>query len=119
MAKPIILTGRTELIAAIYDEDNLPSAIIAPECELSVPFCLHSLRFGDERTLDALIAIELESGASEEPTFKLWRFYEDYPRQDYRCAGCAFNHEHISNNVVVHMISESEEYANKTCEECA
>jgi hypothetical protein len=119
MAKPIVLTGRTELLAAIYNEDNLPTAVIMPYDSYQ-PFCLHSLRDGDERTVDKLIEYAAENTSTdEEPKFKLYRFFEDYPEQSHTCHGCYWNSKNINSDIVAHQIALTEQFATKTCDECA
>jgi len=120
MPKPITITGRVDLIAAIYDEDNLPSAIIVPKEAQTNPYCLHSLREGNEGTLEALYERAMHGLPVEaEPVFLLYRFFEDFPKQDYKCAGCHYNRANIDDDVTVHLIADSNDFATKLCEDCA
>jgi hypothetical protein len=120
MARPIKITGRVDLIAAIYDEDNLPTAVVMPAHKDGYPFCLHSLREGNESTLEGLLLIEQKAvGEDAEPEFKLFKFFEDYPNPSHKCLGCHHNHNKIDEDVVVHTIADSNTYATKQCADCA
>jgi hypothetical protein len=119
MARPIKIIGRVDLIAAIYDEDNLPTAIIEPAHTDGYPFCLHSLREGNESTLEGLLETERKNaGEGNDVEFKLYRFFEDYPSPSHKCLGCHHNHR-TDADVVVHKISDSNAYAVKQCADCA
>lgn len=125
MAKPITITGKTELLAAIYDENNLPSAIIVPTDDRAAPFCLHSLREGDESMFEEVLkralnneGIDFKPEHYEEATFTMWRFFEDFPRQDYKCTGCAIN-GNKGKGAGTHFISASADVSVKLCEDCA
>lgn len=120
-SKPIILTGRTEIIAAIYDPDNLPSAVIAVGDHN--PYCLHSLRTEDlsffEQTFlpEARGANEFnpdKADKDEELKVKLFKFFEDYRAQDHTCMGC-----YHSEKLDRHRIEQNEDACTKSTEECA
>lgn len=119
MARPISITGRVDLIAAIYDEDNLPTAIVMPAHRDGFPFCLHSLREGNETTFEDLMETEQDAADGAEPAFKLYRFFEDYPTQSHKCIGCHHNHNTIDDGIVVHTIADSDAHAVKLCADCA
>lgn len=119
MARPMLITGRVDLIAAIYDEDHLPTAVVMPAHKDNYPFCLHSLREGNEGTLDSLLAVEQNAvGEGNEVQFKLYPFFEDYPSPSHKCLGCHHNHR-TDEDVVVHVIADNNEYAVKQCADCA
>jgi hypothetical protein len=121
MAKPLTIVGRTAILAAIYDPDHLPSAIIAVGS--SNPFCLHSLREEDLSFFDETFmpqvrgSNEVDPGddkKDEELKVKLYKFFEDYPQQDHTCMGC-----YHSEKLERHKIMHSEEACTKTTEDCA
>lgn len=116
----IILTGRTELLAALYDEENLPTAIVRPVAASHYPMCVHSLREGDESLFNDFIQ-EAKAGnekADEEQLkFELYKFFEQYPSRDHECSGCRLNSQKDSD-VVRHLIKDTKEHAVKLCEDC-
>lgn len=122
MAKPIIITGKTELLAAIYNEDLLPSAIVDPTG--ADPYCLHSLREGDESLFNQLLEsgcdaadVEFKPENYEQAKFKLYKFYEDYPSPNHTCIGCAGLADRGKGER--HRISDTEVAASKLCADCA
>lgn len=127
MAKPLILTGRTELLATIYNPDILPSAIVCAKGHRSQPWCVHSLRDGDEDLFEKKLMglartnsglSETDSSKDNELQFELHRFFDEYPEQSGVCHGCYYNHEKNSD-VVQHKVRETESLAVKTTEDCA
>lgn len=125
MANYIVLTGRTEILAAIYDEKNLPSAILCEDKDGSAyPACLHGLREADLTTTEQLLVIfgdklGLEhKDRNEKVRARLYPFFEDYPLGQHTCMGCYFGHE---RGVIeeYHDIEETERHARKLCEDCA
>lgn len=127
MAKPLILTGRTELLAALYNPEILPSAIVCQKGYHSQAWCVHSLRDGDEDLFEKkLLGLarsnlglsETDSSKDDDLQFELHRFYEDFPEQGSTCHGCHYNHEK-NENVVRHKVRETEHVATKTTEDCA
>lgn len=125
MANYIVLTGRTEILAAIYDEKNLPSAILCEDKDESTyPSCLHGLREADLTTTEQLLVIfgdklGLEhKDRNEKVRARLYPFFEDYPAGRHTCMGCYFGHD---RGVVegYHDIEETERHARKLCEDCA
>lgn len=123
-AKPIHITGRTELLAAIYDPDNLPSAVVHAEGLSTVPYCLHCLRLGDLSDFETFFqeACDNQGVNSDDPKeyenkaqFLLYKFFEDFPMQSYNCVGCA-----RSDAVEVrHTVAMSEEFCTCGTEELA
>lgn len=117
-----VLKGRTEIIAAIYDEQNLPSAIIDINRHTCYhPACLHSLREGDERTTDQMLeywADEFGVGNLDELEVRLYPFHENYWEQSHRCTGCNVASSRGAS-VEQHTIRETDAHARKLCEDCA
>lgn len=125
MANYTVLTGRAEILAAIYDEKNLPSAVICEDKDESTyPACLHGLREADLSTTETLLSIfadklGLEHGDRDEKVrARLYPFFEDYPFGYHTCMGCQFGYE---RGVVeaYHDVEDTEEHARKLCEDCA
>lgn len=116
------LTGRTEILAAIYNPEHLPSASLLADG--SAPYCLHSLRteglaFFDKKFMCSLRA---ENGHhpddvthDEELKCTFYPFVEEAPYFTmYNCTGC-----YLGENTDGHRVDQSEEVSKKTCEECA
>lgn len=125
MSKYIEIVGRTEILAAIYDEKNLPTAIICEDSDHSTtPACLHSLRTADLETTE-LVLVAFADKINVSPTknpekirARLYPFFEDYPDGYHTCMGCY--HAHDRGLVeVYHDISDTEDVARKLCEDCA
>lgn len=122
MAKPVILTGRTEILAAIYNPENLPSGSILANG--SAPFCLHGLRTeGLSYFEDTFLPIVRETNGvsqndskkDEELKVEFYPFVEEAPYFDsYSCTGC-----YHGNETEGHYVRQSAERCTKTCEECA
>lgn len=127
MAKYTLITGRTEILAAIYDEKNLPTAVLSDHREDHdpvVPNCLHSLRYGTLEVTEGILqefadacGVDKEK-EPEKIVARLYPFYEDYPQQHHNCIGCHRAAE-FDENVEGHRIHSTEEYARKLCEDCA
>lgn len=124
MAKPIQLIGRTALIAALYSDDYLPSAIVADEENTEHVYCMHSLRDGPESTTEDFISetckrqgLDPKKPENGEPKFTLWRFSEDYPSQTRECRGCKANA--ALGKGIRHVIGDTREVARKTIADCA
>ncbi len=122
MAKPQSLIGVTQILAAIYNPEHLPSAIIAAGS--GEPYCLHSFRESDLQlfekrfmpTLRVNNGVRAEDRSMDEKLEAFfYKFYEDYPDGGHSCHGC-YHSEQIENT---HRIRESEEACTKTTEECA
>lgn len=117
----LILTGRTELIAAIYNEDFLPTAVVRPAPGAPAPgtvMCFHSLRFGDEKTLKKLVDAAGPSDSDvEQFKFELFPFFEKYPSLDHECIGCKTNAAK-EGEVQRHLIKDNEKFSEKLCEDC-
>lgn len=122
MAKPITLVGRTQILAAIYNPETLPTAIFAVGDY--APFCAHCLRESDLSFFEKTFLPHLrqinnvapeDSKKDEELKIKLYKFFEDYPERGHTCTGCASS-EQIP---VPHLIKYSESACTKTTEDCA
>jgi len=120
--KPQQIIGRIAIIAAIYDPDNLPSAIIAINDH--TPYCLHSLREEDLSFFETTFLREARAAngfnvdkddKDEELKVKFYKFFEDYPEQGHICIGCRNSDKADST----HKIHESKEACTKSTEECA
>lgn len=114
-----IITGLTDLQAAIYNEDNLPSAIISDK-HGNQPYCLHSLRseglsyFDDVFLVHMLSVQSLEKKDIDQLQLRIYKFYENYESQGNVCHGCA-----RSEKLEHHEIRDTEQVAKKLCEDCA
>lgn len=115
------IIGRTAMLAAIYSADYLPSAII--NLGKSNPFCFHSVRannlsfFEKEfmQTARNANGVSMDDKTKdEELKFVVNPFFEDYHDQSHTCIGC-----HTGEATARHYISQSEEAASKTTEDCA
>lgn len=122
MAEPIKLVGRTAIIAAIYSDDFLPSAVLHPTN--AAPFCLHGLRSSDLAYFDNKFMrhLRLENGVAgadgskdEELTCDFYPFVEDYPHyKGHICTGCQ-----IGDSTDTHYVRDSATACTKLAEECA
>lgn len=115
------IIGRAALLALIYCEDTLPSAIIRPVQEQHTPFCVHSLRAGDEATFESLFKHAERRDPKYDPAeieFHYWPFYEDYPYPTHGCIGCSMN-EDKQPSETGHRMENTEGVAKKLCEDCA
>ena len=113
------LTGLTEIQAAIYKEDNLPSAVIADK-DGDQPFTLHSLReeglqFFEEHFINRMISAQgIERKDVDQLKVRLYKFFENYENQTAPCYGSA-----LSDNIQQFYIKDAEHFATKLCEDCA
>lgn len=121
MSKVIELTGRTEILAAIYSSDFLPSAILSekPDAHGTEPFCLHCLRRENVTFFEQFASGYKKSqgkkvGPETDEEVKAWLvpFCEDYYEQGHQCIGC-----HDTDDE--HRIETSEKSCRKTTEDCA
>lgn len=118
MSRAKKLTGETEIIAAIYDPDTAPSAIIL--FNDSDPHCVHSFR--ENSLQDFEITMERvyreqgkERGKGEPLTAKLFESHLQYPIQSHTCHGC-----HFSTTIEIdHKIRDSVEACTKQHADCA
>lgn len=110
------IKGTTELIAAIYDPELLPSAIIVPTDATHRPFCVHSVRTGNMDFFNKFIGTVI--GADEDSEFIVYKFFEDYPSQEYTCLGCHYL-ETMGLADESHDIVDSAAVCTKTTEDCA
>lgn len=117
-----VLTGRTEILAAIYNPEYLPSGSLLPSSH--APFCLHSLRANGLKFFDSAFMQTLRAGngvdvdndkKDEELTCDFFPFFEEAPYvTGFSCTGCYHGDE-----TETHRVKDSEEACTKTCEECA
>lgn len=115
-----VLIGRTEILAAIYNPEHLPSASLLPDS--STPFCLHTLRtnglkFFDETFMALLRQSNGVEGDKKDEELKcpFFPFFEEAPYvNSFSCTGCA-----LGPDTKVHPVRKSEIACTKTCEECA
>lgn len=120
--KPVVLTGRTEILAAIYNPDYLPSAVLCGKDNDAHPFCLHVLREEDLSYFERNLMRRLRSAQfgsddaknDEKVIAWLWPFFEDFPSQRFVCSGCA-----ESDKSEGHRIEANETFCRKTTEDCA
>ena len=122
MAKSVTLTGRTEILAAIYNPQHLPSASIL--ANPSSPFCLHSLRteglsYFENTFLPSIRGNNNVSGddptKDEELKVDFYPFVEEAPYfRQFSCTGCYYG-----NETEGHHVRDSAVACTKTCEECA
>lgn len=128
MSKYRLLTGRTEILAAVYDEQNLPTALItdhpASGRSSSAPTCLHALREGPLESTEQMLnhfaaASEVDKNKEpEEIIARLYPFFEDYESQHHSCIGCSSNDSYGVGDGT-HFIHDTESTARKLCEDCA
>ncbi len=122
MSKRTELTGRTEILAAIYNSKHLPSAVLGEngdEDEGTQPYCLHSLRDGDFTKFDTFINMYKDKQGfaqtfDTDEKVKAWLtpFFEDYHDTNHTCMGCY----QTEND---HKIRDNAEACLKTTEDCA
>ena len=117
-----VLTGRTEILAAIYNPEHLPSASLLPNS--SSPFCLHGLRANGLEFFENTFMPSLRVGnginsdnskKDEELECSFFPFFEEAPYvNSFTCTGCYHGMETEG-----HSVKDSEHTCTKTCEECA
>jgi len=127
-ARPVVIQGRTDILAAIYDSEYLPSAILDVtkdgKSRGGQPVCLHSLRTEDASFFDAQLlrwaeAIGVvEKDIDDNLRVLLYKFYEDYPSQSDTCHGCYFSGQG-SGKLTRHQITKSGVVSTKSTEDCA
>lgn len=125
MAKSLIVTGRTALIGTLYDSAILASAIVVPVEAETRPFCVHSLRSEDLSFFEFFIETarhaqgkKADGSEDEQLQFHLWKFFEQFPHQEYNCIGC--NHsENTTGKLESHKIRDSNMVCTKSTHDCA
>lgn len=120
--KQIELVGRTAILAAIYNPDHLPSAVL--DANSSSPFCLHCLRENGLAFFEGPFmhivrrnnnVEENDDKKDEELVVRFTPFFEDHPNvRTYVCTGCGYGEKTEG-----HMMRDSETACTKTTEECA
>lgn len=125
MSNYTVLVGRTAILAAVYDEGNLPTAILCEDVSPEhYPICLHSMRTADLATTDHLLD-DLAARCNVDPTAepekiraRLYQFFEAYPTGSHTCMGCYYAHTRGLVDAY-HDVEDVENFARKLCEDCA
>jgi hypothetical protein len=118
MSKTIKLTGETEILAAIYDPDNEPSAVLSIKEPArgsdAHPYCLHSLRNGSLTDFTNTMQLSREVHGGGSPVAFLTKRFANYPEQTHLCHGC-----YKFDGLEQHVIKQSAVACTKQFEDCA
>lgn len=123
MSRAKKLTGETEIVAAVYDPEIPPSAIItfSEGGKNGDPNCVHSFREGSLQDFENTMkrAYDEQGKTRNDPKGEplvawLYENHLRYPHQSHTCHGCYFGEK-----LERHTIEDSLQACTKQHEDCA